>query len=184
MAIANCILCGTSIPAHLFGHPRTKFCGPKCRNKAQRTKDRDKRIAYLKAWKLANQERVKELCRASQKRRPEAAAVRRRRWIEKHPGRMRESRARWKKANPGAIAANVRYRQLVKENATPAWLTLIQRKQMRRIYEEAALMTKQTGISHEVDHVVPIRGKLVCGLHVPWNLQVLTAHENHRKSAK
>ena len=48
-------------------------------------------------------------------------------------------------------------------------------------YEQARSLTRSTGVKHEVDHIVPLRGKTVCGLHVPWNLQVITRHENATK---
>lgn len=67
-------------------------------------------------------------------------------------------------------------------DATPLWLSIEQRKEMSGIYFESILATEKTGIKHEVDHIVPISGKLVCGLHVPWNLQVITKLENIRKS--
>tara|TARA_R110000744_G_scaffold19915_1_gene52363 strand:+ start:1407 stop:1874 length:468 start_codon:yes stop_codon:yes gene_type:complete len=67
---------------------------------------------------------------------------------------------------------------------TPSWLTLSQKKEILDMYSQAKLKTEETGIPHHVDHVVPLRGKVVSGLHVPWNLQVITAEENMRKSAK
>jgi 5-methylcytosine-specific restriction endonuclease McrA len=65
--------------------------------------------------------------------------------------------------------------------ATPTWLTTRQLQEIRNFYERAASLTKVTCIPHEVDHIVPLQARTVCGLNVPWNLQVLTAEENRRK---
>ncbi|MES2511825.1 MAG: hypothetical protein V4625_18015 [Pseudomonadota bacterium] len=64
--------------------------------------------------------------------------------------------------------------------ATPAWAN---EKAIKAIYAEAKRLTNETGIPHEVDHVVPIQGSKVCGLHVEHNLQILTKAKNVQKHA-
>ena len=67
---------------------------------------------------------------------------------------------------------------------TPSWLSKEQRDDIINIYQAAAARTLHTNIQHEVDHIVPLRGENVSGLHVPWNLQILTEQENRQKSNK
>lgn len=86
------------------------------------------------------------------------------------------------RGNPARMKAN-KIKYLAKlSKATPAWLTTDQWNEMNAFYGKARQMTKATGIRHEVDHIVPINGVNVSGLHVPWNLQVLTQAENVAKS--
>lgn len=98
--------------------------------------------------------------------------------------KLREHRRAWKAKNKGAIAANVAARKRHIRLATPKWLTKEQQAQIKAFYLEAERLKSETGIDHEVDHIVPVRGGIVSGLHVPWNLRVITAAENQLKNRK
>lgn len=73
-------------------------------------------------------------------------------------------------------------RNAAKAMACPKWLSVDQRKAISDIYDLSAMLTASTGIKHEVDHIIPLRSKIVCGLHVGWNLTVITATQNRAKS--
>lgn len=66
-------------------------------------------------------------------------------------------------------------------DATPSWLTIEQVADIEAMYFKARYLTKRTGIPHVVDHIIPLNHPEVSGLHVPWNLQVITAKENAAK---
>jgi hypothetical protein len=63
----------------------------------------------------------------------------------------------------------------------PPWAD---KEAIRLVYEKAAEMTKSSGQIYSVDHIYPLKGKNVCGLHVHWNLQIITKVENCRKATK
>jgi hypothetical protein len=98
--------------------------------------------------------------------------------------RMQQSRD-WKKNNPEAAALMSRTatskRNAKKKKATPPWLTKGHLDAIKAIYSEAIRLTAETGVPHEVDHIVPLGGKTVSGLHVPWNLRAIPAVENNRR---
>lgn len=71
-----------------------------------------------------------------------------------------------------------------KLSATPVWLTEEHHQEMVYLYQEAQRLTQETGINHHVDHIMPLKHDKLCGLHVPWNLQILTQTENLKKSNK
>jgi hypothetical protein len=87
----------------------------------------------------------------------------------------------WFKNNAGIAKAKRARRRAAELNATPDWLTAIHKAQIAEYYEVATALETQTGIKHHVDHIIPLKAKIASGLHVPWNLQVLTATENLRK---
>lgn len=69
-------------------------------------------------------------------------------------------------------------------DATPGWLTAEDRANISALYFLAVRESSTTGVEHHVDHIVPIAGRTVCGLHVPWNLRVIPATENLKKGNK
>lgn len=84
-------------------------------------------------------------------------------------------------ANPGAVRAITARRRAARRRAVPIWAD---KTAIDAFYREAVRMTRETGISYEVDHIVPLQGETVCGLHVAANLQILTKAENVRKHNK
>jgi len=75
-------------------------------------------------------------------------------------------------------------RRTAKMGATPKWLTEEQIESIRLLYWLAEDLYAISGQKYHVDHIVPLQGKNVCGLHVPWNLQILPADINISKSNK
>lgn len=65
------------------------------------------------------------------------------------------------------------------DRAQPEWVLACE---VMAAYKEASRLTKLTGVVYSVDHIVPLQNPIVCGLHVPWNLVVITLAENVRKS--
>ena len=75
-------------------------------------------------------------------------------------------------------------RRAEKLQRTPPWLTKEQKEQIKDKYRKARALYDFTGIKHDVDHITPLKGEKVSGLHVPWNLRVITASENRKKNNK
>lgn len=97
---------------------------------------------------------------------------------------LREYRNNWKRNNLVKIRADTKARRRKHRQATPVWLSRTHKTEIRQIYQTAITMTKITGEQYVVDHIVPLRSDVVCGLHVPWNLRVVTRTENVAKSNK
>lgn len=73
-------------------------------------------------------------------------------------------------------------RVLAIEERTPKWLSVKQLQEIQDWYTIRRQMTYLYGETCHVDHIVPLRGRDVSGLHVPWNMQILTAVDNLSKS--
>lgn len=73
-------------------------------------------------------------------------------------------------------------RRAIKIKAKPNWLSVAELFAIKQFYHLAKLLESLTNLKYHVDHIVPLQGENVCGLHVPWNLQIITAQENLSKS--
>jgi hypothetical protein len=113
-------------------------------------------------------------------RRVEALAYSRLRYAT-NKAAVRAASSKWAKANRAKVAERTARRKAAKLTATPQW---VDHAAIAGFYAVAQRMTVDTGIRHEVDHIVPLQGLAVSGLHVPWNLQVITQSANARKRNK
>lgn len=91
------------------------------------------------------------------------------------------SGASYAKNNAAKLNARSAFRRSLRIKATPKWLSEDHHGGMELLYHWARVMHKFTGVAHDVDHIVPLKNDLVCGLHVPWNLQVMTSADNRAK---
>lgn len=96
--------------------------------------------------------------------------------------KIRENSAAWRKSNPEGVAYHTAKSRATKRNATPDWLTEDQSSEIKAMYRLAKKFETVFNTKYHVDHIVPLRGKDICGLHVPWNLQLLEAGMNVKKS--
>lgn len=175
---------------------------------AWRLANNEKRKAYAAAYYLANKERMNAEAAARYRANTDAYKQRARQWELENAERKRELRAvfrernrekikhwsavDWRKHNakrkaakatyrakyPELGAHHVRLRQTRKQQATPIWADL---DTIKAVYKQAAQLRKQSGQKWHVDHVVPLKHPLVCGLHLAINLQVIPADTNRSK---
>lgn len=139
------------------------------------------RAARNLEWHNANRERSRANRKAFYTRNLEEQRAKAREWGQQNPTRRAATYAEWARRNRSALTAKQRARDAAKLGATPKWLTAIQQAQIQEVYDIADARTVQTGVQHHVDHIHPLKGHNFAGLHVPWNLQVLTAFDNHSK---
>lgn len=104
-------------------------------------------------------------------------------WASLNIGKKRHNDRLWQIKNPKKVSEYSKSRALTRRNATPKWLTKKHIEQVEYLYWLASDLTKICGEPYEVDHIIPLRGKNVCGLHVPWNLQILPRDLNRKKGS-
>lgn len=142
--------------------------------------NKDKLADYHKEHKIKNKDKI-----ASQKRDYyEANKDRISLYYKINKDKIAERRKDYYLDNKSYFIACAAKRKAAKLQATPKWLTKEHLEQIQEFYKQSYDLKLLTNKEYHVDHIVPLQGKTVCGLHVPWNLQILTAEENIAKSNK
>lgn len=145
---------------------------------AYREANKDRERAAAQAYRSTHKEQVSATKRSWQAANKEHRAEQLRAWKAENKERVAASERTWRKENQGAKRALIARRRAATLARTPAWAD---QKAIKAIYAEAARLTRESGIEHHVDHVIPLQGQFVSGLHVETNLQILTATANHQK---
>jgi hypothetical protein len=99
-----------------------------------------------------------------------------------YKSKVQEKNKNWKSNNPSKVSAMDAKRRAAVNLRKPSWFTDEDNWMVEQAYELAQLRTQVFGFQWHVDHVIPLQGKLVSGLHTPYNLQVIPASENLSKS--
>ena len=140
-----------------------------------------RQIQQSKDWHLQNPERLREArARWAQVNR-DKKAMQDQRWAETNRAESNAHKQRWNKANAGVKLALDRRYKLAKMQRTPPWLDVVDHAEMEFTYVWSDALRK-CGIDYHVDHIVPLQGKMVSGLHMPSNLQVISAKMNLSKN--
>lgn len=151
---------------------------------AYREKNKDARNAWHRENYAKNKEAIKVAKKEYRAANAEDIKAKKKADYEKHKERYLTQKKEYRALNKGKINALNAARKKVIKQQTPKWVNTADKWFILEAYELAALRTEMFGFSWNVDHIIPLQGKIVSGLHVPNNLQVIPAIENIRKKNK
>lgn len=141
-----------------------------------------------KAWKDKNKEKIAAYNKDYYNKDVDYQLRRCKEWALKNWQKYRLSNRKacrkYAMSNKAKITARAAKRRGLKRNATPSWLTKEHLEEIKDLYIIAEMFKIYSGIPYNVDHIIPLNSDKVCGLHVPWNLQIIPAIENFKKSNK
>lgn len=191
----TCSKCSEIKPLNLFSRSARSKDGLQGRCKecfAEYRKANAERIAKCKAeYYKDNAERIAEYRKANAEQKAaynaeyykdnaEQIAAYNAEYYKANAEQIGKYKAEYRKANRSIMNASCAKYNATKLQATPSWLTKAHLKQIRLVYQEAKLLSDR-GFVHHVDHIVPLQGKNVSGLHVPRNLRAIPASVNRSK---
>ena len=130
---------------------------------------KDEISAYLKQWRVSNQEIIIDY---------------RIKYKQQYQDKLKDRRKKYRVNNPDKIAALNAKRRAAKLKRIPSWSSASDIKYMEALYSSTQRITRCTGIQFHVDHIIPLQGQLVSGLHTPSNLQIISSYLNLSKHNK
>jgi len=180
-----CTKCKVAKDRSAFSIDRRKSDGLCVRCKACRRNhylnDREAVLAECREYNVANQDVRRLRCLAYYYANKDARAQKMAEWYLANKDTVAQTVTAYRLSRPGYGASLRAKRRACEIRATPLWANA---DAIAAIYEAAALISSETGIRHHVDHIVPLQGKNVCGLHCEANLRVIPAKDNISKSNK
>lgn len=145
-------------------------------------RDQENAKRLKKEWYERNKELTKERARSWALANPEQTTARKAKWRQENLKTHNAYNRKWFAENKDKRSSYQAKRKATILQRTPSWdpdAHLIIAK-----YQLAAMLSKASGIEHHVDHIIPLQGKKVSGLHVFSNLRVIPGSDNVKKSNK
>lgn len=140
--------------------------------------NKERILLYKREWAERNRERIRKGQHEKYLRNRDSIRRATKLTAQQHPERTRAYKRKWDAMNPGKANAKTARRYASKTKATPAWANQFF---IDEIYDLASIRSRITGIRCHVDHIVPLRSKHVCGLHVEHNLKIIPMRVNQAK---
>lgn len=139
---------------------------------------------YHKNYYESNKEKILKQKQQYREDNPEIVKAAKQIHYQKYRQKLLNQKKQYRQANKGQIAYINAMRKKVVKQRTPKWTTLDDKWMLKQAYELAALRSELFGFKWHVDHIIPLQGKLISGLHVANNIQVIPAIDNIRKRNK
>jgi hypothetical protein len=156
---------------------RRLYCTPKCAKASDDYKYAQRHLKklknYQKSYRTKNKEKISSYHKDYYRAKKQQLKAYKKTWHQKN-----------KDKNRARKASNLAKYRASKANRTPKWLTKYDFKKIEQFYKLADELSLTTGTKYSVDHIIPLQGDIISGLHVPENLQVIPLLENIAKSNK
>jgi hypothetical protein len=137
-------------------------------------------------YREENRDKLREKNRKYKEENRDIIIKKNRKYYEENRDKLREKDRKYYRkyyeSNKSLYTQRAAKRRAAKKNRTPLWITDEHKQTIKLYYETRQSLTEATGIEYHVDHIIPLQGNNVSGLHVPENLQIITAEKNTYKN--